>query len=103
MVQGLLQANAPHEVIQAAIDHLQNGPNDFHVYSENWQVVTLFLAVGTQWNISFDGQLTGINYTALEAAMSMSNIRKKLRSKYFSEIRLMENAAINAIHAIRKK
>ncbi len=54
----------------------------------------LFLSVSTQWIISPIGGYVGINYIALESAMSMAGIKKKKRPSLFDDVRIMESVAL---------
>jgi len=69
--------------------------DDCEVWQENWESVLLFLAMGTQWNISPVGHPLGINYGSLESTMKMSAVKKKKRASLFMDVRVMESAALD--------
>jgi hypothetical protein len=68
---------------------------DCEVWPENWASVVFFLSIGTQWNISPEGKAIGLNYSAIESAMNMQNIRKIRRPSLLNDVRLMEETALN--------
>lgn len=71
--------------------------DDCEVWQENWQSVTLFLALSTQWNVSPAGSALGINYVSIESIMRIFSIKKKKRVAMFDDIRLMELAALGVL------
>ncbi|WP_293006869.1 DUF1799 domain-containing protein [Nitrosomonas sp.] len=74
-----------------------DGADDCEVWEENWESVTLFLAMNTQWIISADVGYVGINYVALESSMKMSGTKKKKRAVIFDDVRLMESIALEVL------
>lgn len=71
-----------------------HGANGVLVLRENWPVVELFLALGTQWRIGPFGP-TGLDYPAVEALMNIHQIAKKHRARRFTGLRVMEAAALD--------
>lgn len=64
------------------------------VWPCNWQAVRLFMALSTQWRVGMGGA-TGLDYTALAAAMDMLAIKRKKRAALFWQIGLMEAEVLN--------
>lgn len=88
---------APAEIIAAAQSQLIGEDDGCEVWPENWQSVTLFLALSTQWNVSSAGSALGINYVSIESIMRIFSIKKKKRMAMFDDIRLMEIAALGVL------
>jgi len=63
-------------------------------------VLLVFLGLDTQWRYHFrnDGsaQLAGLNYQSAEIEMRMQNVDDSLRSQVWSDLKIMESAAIEA-------
>ena len=97
VVDGLIAMCAPAEIIAAAQSQLIGEDDDCEVWPENWQSVTLFLALSTQWNVSPAGSALGINYVSIESIMRIFSIKKKKRMTMFDDIRLMELAALSVL------
>lgn len=64
------------------------------VWPCNWQAVRLFMALSTQWRVGMGGA-TGLDYTALAAAMDMLAVKRKKRAALFGQIGLMEAEVLN--------
>lgn len=71
------------------------------MFPENWEAVSTFLAVQTQWIVAPSGHLIGLNYLALEFIFKLYG--KKERRKLFGEIREIEFGALEAIRRQREK
>ncbi|MFC0179005.1 DUF1799 domain-containing protein [Thorsellia kenyensis] len=71
------------------------------VYPENELSVTIFQRLGTQWRYSFGGA-TGLDYNALPAIFDLLGIKKKKRPQIFSDLQIMESAALAEIHKSNK-
>ncbi len=100
IIDGLIAANAPPDIIAGAERKLATG-NDAdgcEVWPENWESVTLFLALQTQWTVSPAGRFIGINYPSVESLMNIPGVKKKRRVAMFDDIRLMELAALGVLH-----
>ena len=96
MIDGLIAANAPAEVIEAARRNFGGDEiDDCEVWEENWESVMLYLSLETQWVISPIGRPVGINYPSIESAMNMASIKKKRRALLFDDVRLMESVALS--------
>jgi hypothetical protein len=68
-------------------------PTEYGVLPENWDAVTLFLALQTQWNINPSGTRSGLNYTSLRIVSNLRGV--KLTPELFADIQLMEVTLIN--------
>jgi hypothetical protein len=65
------------------------------VHPENWQAITVFLAVQTQWRVmadQFSIRYLGLDYAALSSTIAMMGVGKKQRSGLFDDIRVLEAA-----------
>lgn len=71
------------------------------VYPENWPAVELFAAMGTQWRTGMAGA-TGLDYAALPAVMDMLGVDVDERRSRFSELRVMERAALTEMNEQRE-
>ncbi|MFM0192420.1 DUF1799 domain-containing protein [Paraburkholderia strydomiana] len=76
----------------------------FEVYEENWDAVQVFSALSTQWRMSaFSGfgaarlVHTGLDYAAIEPVYRLIGIRRDRRAAIFEQIRVMEEAALDAL------
>lgn len=76
----------------------------FEVYEENWDAVQVFSALSTQWRMSaFSGfgaarlVHTGLDYGAIEPVYRLIGIRRDRRAAIFQQIRVMEEAALDAL------
>lgn len=99
MIDGLVAMGAPPEIIAAAKNRITRQEEyDCEVWPENWESVTLFLALQTQWTVSPAGRFIGINYPSIESVMNISGVKKKGRMDMFDDIRLMELVALGVLH-----
>lgn len=55
----------------------------------------MFIACETQWRLLPSGVRIGLDYSALEAAMRMQEIKNQTDT--FRRVRVMERAAVNAL------
>jgi hypothetical protein len=82
----------------------QQAENDFEVYPENWRAVQVFLALSTQWRTVAISTMTkarivhtGLDYAAIETVFRMMGVRPKRRAAIFQKLRVMEEAALDAL------
>jgi hypothetical protein len=61
------------------------------VYPDNWQTVSIFCDMSTQWRVGANGA-TGLDYAALPAVMSIRKVKD--RADVFDCLRVMERAAL---------
>lgn len=70
------------------------------VFPDNWQTVTVYLAMVTQWRTDAGGKV-GLDYTCLlgkHGVMAMCGVRRGDRPDVFEGIQIMEFAALDHIH-----
>lgn len=92
---------APAEVL-ATLDAGQ-ADADFEVWAENWDTLSAFLAVQTQWRAiarGMDGQVywQGLDYAGVEAGLRGNGI--DATPDIWAGLRVMEAAARNALNGI---
>lgn len=68
----------------------------FEVWPDNWGAVTLFVDLMSQWRMGMSGPI-GLDYTAIPIVMDLRGISTEDRSALFSEIRVMEAGALEAM------
>lgn len=66
------------------------------IYPENFEAFSFFASIRTQWRVGLNGK-TGLDYTAVKAAMSMRNIRKSRRAALLDDVQIMEAAALKTM------
>lgn len=66
------------------------------VWAEHEPSVAVFVAMGTQWRVAMSGP-TGLDYSALPAAMDFLGIPPGQRGEVFENVRIMEAAALAAM------
>jgi hypothetical protein len=76
---------------QIATARLEAAEQHCEVWEENWDIVAMFLRMGTQWNVSMAG-LTGLNYPSLDWLCRLYEVKEPLQM--FEGIRVMESAAL---------
>lgn len=67
----------------------------FEVWEENWEVVQMFLRMGTQWNITMSGY-SGLNYPALEVLLRLYLPEDPVA--LFEGLQIMELEALSLLH-----
>ncbi|MFM0736813.1 DUF1799 domain-containing protein [Paraburkholderia xenovorans] len=82
----------------------QQTEDDFDVYPENWPAVQVFLALSTQWRAVGISTMTkarivhtGLDYAVIEPVFRMMGIKPKRRVAIFQKLRVMEEAALDAL------
>lgn len=69
------------------------------IWPENAESVNFFVDYcRTQWRVGAGGP-TGLDYTAVLATMRASPIPRARRDEVFADVRVMESAALDAMHA----
>ena len=63
------------------------------VWPDNWLSVHVFDAMSTQWRVGMSGAI-GLDYGALPAVLRMTEIPRKKWADIFSDVRVMEGAAL---------
>lgn len=67
------------------------------VWPENWPAFTVFTRLQTQWRHGMNGQ-TGLDYSALFSFLDRMDLEKQEREEIFSDVQILEMAALNEIH-----
>ena len=73
-------------------------PDPVYILPDNWQSVTVFNSLSTQWRVGYSGP-TGLDYAVLDGVFKLAGVKKKERPQVFADIRIMESAALNVMHA----
>jgi hypothetical protein len=71
----------------------QEEQDKFEVYEENWETVTMFLRLDTQWQWA-QRTRTGLNYNSVSILLTLFEVENK--AEVFDGLQLMERAALNA-------
>lgn len=103
LIQGVAGSRIDDDVKQAAAamglhvvaDEQQN--DGIAAWPENELTIQVFIAMGTQWNVGMSGA-SGLRYEALPAVMRYCGVPPAERGAVFSGLRVMESAALEAIH-----
>jgi len=81
---------APEDVVDGIA---QAHAGDCLIWPENWDALLMFLACETQWRITPpDGKPSGIDYTALQAAMQMAAVTDVKQT--FAGVQIMEKEVL---------
>lgn len=67
------------------------------VWPENWRSWTLFMTVGTQWNLGMGGR-TGLRYECLYPLLDRMCPTDEEWQRLFDDVQLMECAALAAMY-----
>jgi hypothetical protein len=90
----MVQAGFPEEEIEAARRRADES-NYFEVWRDNWRAVTLFARMATQWRVSGMGEIIGLDYAAIEAALRLLCVPRHRRRSLFADFQIMEAAVID--------
>lgn len=71
-------------------------PEHFEVFEENWEVLKFFLLVSTQWRIGMGGP-TGLDHGVTLGLFSLYGVEEPKRVELFEGVRIMEDAALDAM------
>lgn len=69
--------------------------SDREVLHDNREAFEVFIGCQTQWRVGGMGTRTGLDYTAVEAFMRITQVRK--RADVFGRVRLIELGALQAM------
>ncbi len=96
-----MRSDAPVELVELMTSRMGDEKSeDFEVWKDNWVTAQFFFAVSTQWIIK-SGECIGLCHKAIESTMNMMGIHKRKRKKLFSEIKVMESAALETIKDLK--
>lgn len=70
------------------------------VWEENWEALTIFLKLQTQWNMGMAGP-TGLNYQALETIIRLYKVDDPVT--VFEKVQVIERAAIVKLNSKKAK
>lgn len=80
---------APADVIADA--RAQLAPADFELFDDNVTSFSVFQRMRTQWRTrGMDGDISGLDYSALPAVMQLMNIPPARQGGVFDDLHLME-------------
>jgi hypothetical protein len=65
---------------------------DFELFEENIEAVSIFGRLTTQWNTNFRGDRVGLNYSSLKLVMDLAEVADQ--KTCFKKVRIMEKAAL---------
>lgn len=69
---------------------------EVEIWPETFQAYELFNSLATQWRIGMGGA-TGLDYTAVAMTMRLSGIPRAQWTDLFADVRVMEQAALEAM------
>lgn len=103
MLDALRAAGAPPEITAAALSDLNVDDDEFEVWPENWQTLSVFLALGTVWSWVTPGMghplRIGISAMEIKATLWLMGLKKRKRQRIFQDIRVMERVALDVFSA----
>lgn len=77
--------------------------DEFEVWPDNYQAVSTFIELQTQWRVSGMGSATGLDYVAALAVIRELELEKDEARELFADIRVMEAAALEQMAYDREK
>ena len=77
--------------------------DEFEVWPDNYQAVSTFIELQTQWRVSGMGSATGLDYVAALAVIRELELEKDEARELFADIRVMEAAALEQMADDREK
>lgn len=57
----------------------------------------MFVCLSTQWRMSPTGHLIGLDYAAIPAVLELLDLPRAERAELFSDLRVMEHAALKEV------
>jgi hypothetical protein len=79
--------------LQEAEDY--RGANE-GIYPDNMAPVAIFVDLTTQWRVGMNG-ITGLDYGALPAVLSIRQIKRDDRAEIFECLQVMERATLKKV------
>lgn len=93
---------APPEVIDEYLAKSKKQDDEFHVHEDAWDTFELFAQLGTQWRVQYGAMggrvVLGLDYQAVHALMQIKCIPRSKQDAVFSDIRIMELAALEVMN-----
>lgn len=68
------------------------------VWRDNWLSLVIFDQVSTQWRVG-SHSVIGLDYNVLPQVFRLNGVSRKDQPRLFSDIRVMENEALNILNA----
>ncbi|MBK0115704.1 MULTISPECIES: DUF1799 domain-containing protein [unclassified Delftia] len=110
MLDAMRAMGAPAEdierVAQAIAEQraaVEQPPEEFGIYRDNWPVVTAWRSLETQWHYAgVDGIPKGLNYACALAWLDMF-VPQRQRRKVMVGLMVMERGALAAMNEIREQ
>ena len=78
------------------------GTTDFIVWFDAWAAIGLFATLQTQWRTGYEG-VTGLDYTAVIAVISLNCQRKSEQMALLVDIQALEHGALTGINEQREQ
>ena len=94
MADDLAAMGATQEVVQSVQE--TSPTHDFEVLEENWQVVSIFMRLQTQWVPSMGGMM-GMNYQSVDFLFRIEGIENQRET--LADLQVMEVAALQVMNA----
>ena len=88
------------DIIGITLDDIGEAP-PAEVWEENWDALTLFSAMRTQWRHGFNGPV-GLDYSAIDSTIGMIGLGDVDRKELFHQIQILESEALSLIHKQQK-
>ncbi len=105
MAEQLRAGGADEAVIEQFVERELQGCEEFEVYKDNWDVVSIFLRLRTQWQIVLsDGhgkRWEGLRYESVERYLTLMDVPDIKGT--FVLLQIMESAAMSVLNARRGK
>jgi hypothetical protein len=80
-----------------ASEPLGDDQPDFEVWPDCWDSVHLFVLLSTQWRLSPEGHLLGLDYAAIPPVLELLEVAREQRGELFADLRVMEQAALKEL------
>jgi hypothetical protein len=77
-------------------DDVEDAEEIIDLWPENMQAFGLFDRLGTQWRVGMSGA-TGLDYTAVQAVMVLTGVKRSDQPALFDDIRVLERAALDVM------
>ena len=96
LLEQLQALGAPPEVVAARTAAPADPPAPVEIWADHWPAWCWFLAAATQWRYAGETAVPlGLDYGGVEATARMAEI--EVTPARFSELRLLETAAVSAL------
>lgn len=84
---------------------IEDEPEQFEVYKENWRALQVFLSMSTQWRWTggMASMRAGLDYGVIHHSYEAFGVKRKEQPAMFFAIRSMERAALAAWSEMVKK